>query len=92
MNQEPISYIDVINLGFKSEPMDDNVFLNEYGFTYCLVYKDLADNIRAEWDILTRTCDLIRHGNEMIKGKLSIKDLSELTDVVNFFTKDKNGE
>ena len=84
--QSPIDYGDVMGLGFERQNDNDSVFFNQYGFDYFICVKNLTPNIYIDWDVVTRTCTLIRHNEDMvISAQLPLVDLAEVENIVNFF-------
>ena len=45
MKQEQINYSDIVELGFKIEPQNDEIYFNQYGFEYCIITKKLTNLI-----------------------------------------------
>jgi len=86
--QEKIDYIDVINLGFKEENTDDDIFFNTYGFQYKIVTKQLTKKIYIDWYSVERTCKLVRvdspkTGN--IIAEMKLLNLEQVKQIIDFY-------
>lgn len=89
MKQEKIKYSEVIALGFNEDVQSDKVYFDIYGFNYCIITKDLTDNIYLDWAKETQLCEMIRIDNTEdcnIKARLPIRNLKHLEEIVNFFS------
>ena len=84
--QETVTYLEVMALGFKRQDINDNVFRDQYGYDWFLVTKELAEGIRAEWDCIKRTVEIRRYDKDSnILAKMPLQDLSVLITLVKFF-------
>jgi len=84
--QEQINYSDVIELGFKRQDMDDQVFFNQNGYSWFLVTKKLTKGIVAEWDCEKKTVELVKYNKKSdVLGRLQITSLKDLIDLIDFF-------
>lgn len=84
--QQPIDYADVIDLGFERQNDHDSVFFDRYGFDYFLCTKELTSHIYIDWDVVTRTCTLIRHDEDLnILAQMPLRNNEEVIQMVNFF-------
>jgi len=84
---EQINYQDVIELGFEREDMEDHIFYKQNGFRWFLVTRKLYKGIVAEWDCVNKTVEIVRYKKSFVKGRLPVKNLYELKDYIEFFTK-----
>ncbi len=89
MEQEKIEYSEIMALGFTEDMQSDRVYLDEYGFDYCIITKDLTKKIYLEWAKETQLCKMARidspkHCN--IKAEMLIRNLEHLKEIVNFFS------
>jgi len=85
MKQERIYYKDVIALGFTETQSDDSVYLQQYGFPYCIVEKELTPTVHLEWTKETGFCSKITIDNKEdgnIIEKVEVKNLGELKRIV----------
>lgn len=86
--QQQIRYKDVMDLGFIETKCRDNVFRDDYGYDYKIVELNLTKKISIDWNIETRTCELIRINNNVdcdIRARYPIKNLDELKTIIDFF-------
>jgi len=87
--QEPIKYKDVIELGFKREEIHDSQYLDQFGYDYATVTKNITKSLYFDWDIETRYATLVRlknHKEGDIGNVLPITNLEHLKLLVKFFT------
>ena len=83
-----INYSDVIKLGFTRQDQNDNVFFNQYGFGYFIVFLKINNQIYFDWDCNDRTVKLTRVNKEQtIKGVIEVQDLKHLVELLTFFGK-----
>jgi hypothetical protein len=84
-----IDYIDIINLGFEVEQVNDNIFLNQHGYPYCIFTLFLTKNLYIEWQQPERTCTLNRMDSDSnIKARRNIRDYEHLREIIDFFKVD----
>jgi hypothetical protein len=89
MEQEKIKYFEVMDLGFTESLENDDVYFQKFGFQYAIINKQLTPTISLDWEKETQLCRLIRIDNETdenIKKQVPVKNLSELTQIIDFFT------
>lgn len=85
--QEQIKYRDIISLGFEEIQTHDGVYFNEYGYDYVIIQKNLTKKIYLEWHKDTRLCELFRtDGKGNIKASRPVNSLSEVKEIIDFFT------
>lgn len=92
MKQEEIWYADVMALGFTEEPCQDNVYMNHYGFQYCIITLELTETIYLDWAKETRLCKMVRIDNSTdnnIIKEMPIKDFNHLKEIIEFFSNEK---
>ena len=84
-----IDYIDIINLGFQVEQVNNNIFLNQHGYPYCIFTLFLTKKIYIEWQQPERTCTLNRMDSDSnIKARRNIRDYEHLCEIIDFFKVD----
>jgi len=69
------TFDQVIAIGFKREMASDDVFEEQHGYSYFLVYFE-ADNFIIEWDILTH--ELSISVCDVLIGKISFEKAKEI--------------
>lgn len=87
IEQQPINYKDVIDLGFERKNETDDVFFNEYGFKWFIVEMILTKHILASWDCNSRLVELLRVDDGKILGHMPIENLQHLKDMLAFYGK-----
>lgn len=88
--QEQIEYKTVIELGFKREEMEDDVFTDTYGFNWFLVTYKVTKSITIHWDCNDRTIKVLRCNKEgAVLGEINLKTLEELKSFINFYKSKK---
>ena len=88
MNENQISYSDVIDLGFERIEMSDSIFFNQNGYNWVIVRKDLTNKIYLDWDIETKKVKLVRIDNPKecnILAKQDVNNIDVLRLILNFF-------
>lgn len=88
MKQEKIKYSEVIGLGFTESVESDPVYFDEYGYSYCIVTKQLTELVYLDWAKETQLCKMVRIDNLddcNIKAELPIRNVEHLREIVNFF-------
>lgn len=84
--QEKIRYVDIMELGFTEEIINDKVFFDEYGYDYSVIQLNLTKKIYLDWEKETQLCSIIRQDkHQNIKKEAPIKNLNHLKEVVDFF-------
>ena len=87
-----IYYDDVMSLKFKRIDSRDSVFFNQYGFEWFIVEKKLNKRTYLDWNCVTNKVQLVRTDKEgYIIGKVNIRTLSQLKEVITFY-KNKKGD
>ena len=94
IEQKPIDYKDVINLGGERWDGHDSAFIDEFGFDWFGVTIKLTKKIQIDWDCNTRLCTMERYDGNYDKGATRVKeypieDLEELKTIVEFFKYEK---
>lgn len=88
MTQEKIKYRDIMNLGFKEKIIKDEVYEDEFGYSYSIISKKLTKKIHLDWEKETQLCNLIRINNPdsgKILSVMPINNLKHLKEIINFF-------
>lgn len=67
MQEQNLTYEQVIKLGFKRIEGDDRVFEKRYGFKYFYVEKKFPKNVSVDWDIQTNELKIYKEGNGIRK-------------------------
>ena len=62
--ENSIEFADIMKLGFEKEESPDDVWLNQYGFDYFLVYRNIGD-FTLDWDIVEHNVK-IWYGNSKV--------------------------
>lgn len=92
MKQEKINYDEIMALGFNEEIQSDKVYENTYGYSYCIITKELTKKIYLDWAKETRLCKMVRLEKPKtadIGAELPIKNLEHLKEMINFFSDEK---
>jgi hypothetical protein len=87
-----IKYKEVIDLGFKTEKMQDSIHIDEYGFDDINCYLYLTKRVYIKWEILTRKCTLVRLDNKKnmnILHSVELAGLQEVKSLIKIFGKKK---
>jgi len=87
--QEKIKYFEVMDLGFNEAIQTDSVYFKEFGFQYAIISKELTPTISLDWEKETQLCRLIRIDNPTnghIKKQVPVNSLTELKEIIDFFT------
>jgi len=85
---EEINYKDVIDLGFKSKKMKDQMHIDMHGFDDIDVKLKLTKYIYIDWSVFSHETHLIRIDNKEnmnILSKFEIKTLPDLKAIINIF-------
>ena len=91
IQQEKIMYSDIISLGFTEQPVEDNIYFQQYGFQYSIIQYQLTKKIYLEWAKETQLCKIVRIDGKKYQNILAtqnIKDLNQLKQIINFYTDD----
>lgn len=67
-----IDYADIMRLGFKREQVNDDAWLNQHGYRYFIVYKDIG-GFTLEWDIERRHVTIWHNHKKKIEVTDDIK-------------------
>lgn len=81
-----IRYKDIVDLGFKSEPIDDSVFFEQFGYPYKIIQLHLSECTVLDWDQRDRKVSIIlsdEYGHILKHGY--IPDVDTLKELVSFF-------
>ena len=92
MKPNQFKYKTIIDLGFTEEYNADKNYFDTHGFDYVIITKKLTKLIYLDWCKETKECELIRIDRlkEMnIVGRLPIRDIDHLNEIINFFTDSK---
>lgn len=82
------NYKDVIDRGFKREECHDQQFINQNGYDWFVVTKQLTKSIYLDWDSYTHEIELIRCKEDThITGRIKIVSEEMLDEFINFFKK-----
>lgn len=85
--QEQIKYRDIMSLGFEEIQADDTVYLDQYGYDYVIIQKNLTKKIHLKWHKETRLCELVRtDGKGNIRARRTVSGLNMVKQIINFFT------
>ena len=87
--KEKIKYIDIMNLGFKEEIIEDKPYLNKFGYDYAYITKKLTKRLYLQWEKDTRLCEMVRIDGPKecnVKKRMQIKDLDHLKEIIDFFS------
>lgn len=86
--QQQIDYSDILAAGFVEEFCEDPVFFGQYGYPYSVITKQLSKRVYLDWEKNTRLCYMLRTDkDECITGRMPIKDLQHLREILNFYCK-----
>lgn len=88
MEQEQIKYIDIMNLGFTVETIEDKVYFDEYGFEFAIISLWLTETVYLDWCKQTRQCTMYRIDNREtmnIKAHKPLNNINEIIDIIKFF-------
>ena len=84
--QKEIDYSEIIELGFKEEFANDNIFFNQYGYKYSIITLEIEGGYYFDWDKTTRKAKLVSIDDEHnILSEMPIKDLKHLKELLYFF-------
>lgn len=90
MNAQKIEYGEIIKLGFKEKPQNDDVYFQQYGFQWCIITKKLGKNIYLDWEKENQLCKMIRVDRQQnIINTMDIKSLEHLEEIIGFFCNEK---
>lgn len=86
--QQKIHYRTIMDLGFKEEIQDDNVYEDEFGFEYSIITLKLTKKIYLDWCKDTQLCEIVRidnNENMNIKAERPIFNKEQLIEIIDFF-------
>src|SRR5690554_707761 len=87
MKQQEIDYIDIVELGFKIEECQDNVWMMAYGYPYKVITKKLNEHHHLHWEQNTRLCYLWKTDEEgTILTKHPIENYQDLIYAIDKFS------
>jgi hypothetical protein len=89
MEQKEIWYKDVVDLGFKIEEAQDEVYFAKNGFHSEMIEMDLTNDIFISWTKEDRKCMMYWVDGDFVKAKVPINDLDGLKDVIEIFKLDR---
>ncbi len=82
-----INYNEIMALGFKEKPMQDEVYERQNGYPWVWITKKLTKKIYLEWEKETKVCKIIRLKSKKTGDIANSKvlTLDQVKEVIEFF-------
>lgn len=89
MKNIKINYDEIMALGFKEKPMQDDVYERQNGYPYVLITKKLTKKIYLEWEKETKICKIVRLKSKKTGDIANTKvlTLNQVKEIIEFFGK-----